>query len=216
MSWVATAVIGSAVVGAGASMYAGGQSADAAMEAADTQVEAQMAELQYLKEINELPQAIKEDALTELDQTFNPATGQYEFPQERLIDQARESPLYGSIMGAQASGEEAIMRHASATGGLRSGDTQHALYDYNVQLQNEALLQSYNDQLEQYQYGITGLKGLAEIPTNEAQIGATISGIGGTRAAGITAAAQAEQAGITGAADAIGTGLSQFLGQGII
>ncbi len=43
------------------------------------------------------------------------------------IDLLRDSPLYRSLYGA---GEEAILANASATGGLRGGNTQHSLAEF--------------------------------------------------------------------------------------
>ena len=112
--------------------------------------------------------------------------------------------------------EEAIMRHASATGGLRSGNVQEAMYDYNTQLQNQALLQSYNQQLQ-------GLQGLAGLPSYAPQIasgmagvgqtlGQGVSGAGQTIAQGQVAAGQAQQQGLQGISSIIGAGMGQIAG----
>jgi len=85
------------------------------------------------------------------------------------------------------------------TGGFRSGNVQANLYDYNTQLQNQALLQSYNQQLQ----GLTGLAGLS---SNANQIASMTAGIGQTLGQGQATAgnilgqgqiagAQAQQAG---------------------
>jgi hypothetical protein len=55
------------------------------------------------------------------------------------------------------------------TGGLRSGDVQANMYDYNARLQNKALLQSYNQQVQ-------GLEGFASMPDPTQMIyGATVA-----------------------------------------
>ena len=185
-----------------------GDAADAATEAARVEATAtlegskmeassQTEALNYLKEINALPQKFKEEALSRLGGLtgLEGGTGN----QQELIDRAVNSPLYQSIMGGKEFGEDAILRNASATGGLRSGNTNYNMFDYNVRLQNEALLQSYNQQL-------MGLQGLAGLPTNENAIASGMAGVGailgkGTASAGATTgsgmvgAAQAEQAG---------------------
>jgi hypothetical protein len=137
------------------------------------------------------------------------------FGQQQLIQQAMESPLYGAMMGGREAGEEAIMRRAGATGGLRSGNVQEAMYDYNTQLQNQALLQSYNEQLQ-------GLRGLAGLPSYAPQIASGMAGVGQTLGTGITgagtsraqgqvASGQAWQQGLQGITDiglgALGTGI---------
>ena len=107
---------------------------------------------------------------------------------QAFIDRAMASPLYQQIMGGQELGEEAIMRNAAATGGLRSGNVQGNMYDYITQLQNQALLSSYNEQLQ-------GLLGMAGLPTNAGAIAQQMGNIGTTLGQGQVAAAQAQQQG---------------------
>jgi len=165
---------------------AGEDAADAARYGADVSAQAQREALEYLKETEALPQELREGALTQLGGLYG--LPGYETDQQAIIERAMASPLYQGLMTGQEAGEEAIMRQHAATGGLRSGATQEALYDYNTQLQNAALLESYNQQ-------VTGLSGLAQLPSMAPQIASGITGIGATQAAGITAAAQAEQQG---------------------
>jgi len=106
--------------------------------------------------------------------------------QQQVIGQAKASPLYGSIMGAREAGEEGILRSASATGTLRSGGTISDIYDYNRDLENQALLASYNQQIQ----GLTGLSGTSYAP----QIAAGMSGVGSTLAAGETASQMRSEA----------------------
>lgn len=160
---------------------------EAAEKAASTQAEAMTQQLNYLKEINRLPQQYKEQALTKLNEIYGGGEGAME-AQQGMIDQAKASPYYQAMMGGRAAGEEGVMRHAAQTGGLRSGNVQEALYDYNTQLQNQALSGSYGQLMG-------GLQGLAGLGTNEQQIGQVYGDIGAARAAGITGAAQARQQG---------------------
>jgi hypothetical protein len=110
--------------------------------------------------------------------------------QGAFIEKAIQSPLYQSLIGGREAGEEAILRNAAATGGLRSGGIQESLYDYNTQLQNKAMLESYNQQLGLYQQKLGGLSGLAGLPSMAPQIAQGISGIGQTQAQGQMAAYQ--------------------------
>ena len=158
--------------------------ADSATQAAAIQAAAQREALEYLKEREAIPQQFREGALTSLGGLYGLEGG--EGDQQAMIERAMASPLYQSMIGGREAGEEAIMRSAAATGGLRSGGTQAAMYDYNTQLQNQALLESYNQQL-------SGLSGLAQLPSMAPQIASGITGIGTTQAAGVTAAAQAQQ-----------------------
>lgn len=176
-------------------IFGGNDSADASRDAANISAAAQMKALDYLKETEAVPQELREGALTRLG-------GLYELnnqgSQQQLINQAKNSPLYSAIMGGQQAGEEAILRNQAATGGLRSGASSGALTDYASQLQNQALLTSYNDQLQ-------GLQRLAGLGSNTNAIAQQIGNIGATQAAGITAGANAQQ-------QATGTGINTILG----
>lgn len=165
----------------------GDTAADASIEGANIAAQAQREALEYLKQTEEIPQAFREDALKRLGGLYDLEGGIGS--QQALIDRAQESPLYKAIIGAQSEGENAILRQASATGGLRSGNVQEALADYTTQLQNKALLESYNQQ-------ISGLTGLAQLPSNANQIAQQTSAVGQTLGQGVIAAGQAEQAGI--------------------
>ena len=117
----------------------------------------------YLIERDEIPNQFRDEALKRLGGLSGLEGGIGS--QEDLIGRAKESPLYTEIMGGQKAGEEAILRNASATGGLRSGNTQSNFMDFNTNLQNQALLTSYNQQLQ----GLTGLAGLSGDTTAIAQ-----------------------------------------------
>lgn len=110
---------------------------------------------------------------------------------ESFLAGLEDTPLYQSIMGTRKAGEESLLRTASATGGLRSGNVQSNMYDFNQRLQERAVLESYEDQKR-------GLAGLAGIPSMAPQIAQATAAPGMTRAQGITAGAQAEQAGTAG------------------
>ena len=167
--------------------FTGKSAADAATEAAGISAAAQIEQLNYLKEINALPQQYKEQALEKLAGIYG-LNGDIS-GQQKLIEQAKASPIYAATMSGLGAGEESILRNAAATGGLRSGNTQSAISEFGTRLSNEALVNAYNQQL-------SGIQGLANVPTNEGQIGSTIAGIGETYAQGITSSAQARQQGL--------------------
>jgi len=164
----------------------GDDAADASREGAELQAQGQREALAYLKEREAIPRQFSEGALRGLGGLYGLEGGTGD--QQELIDRAISSPLYQSIMGGREAGEESILRSASMTGGFRSGGTQSNLYDYNVQLQNKALLESYNQQLQ-------GLTGLAGLPSNTNAIAGQMAGIGQTLGQGEIAAGQAQQAG---------------------
>jgi len=216
------ALIGGAIIGGGASLIGGKMAADSAESAANTAANAQgeatdeqlgfqREQLDYLKELDKLPRQYREEALNQLGGAYTGDQSQ----QQTFMDRARQSPLYNQIMGNRQSGEEAIMRNASATGGLRSGNVQSNMYQYNTELQNDALLQSYNQQLQ-------GLSGLAGMQGYGNQIASTMGDMGITAGTGIAAAGQAQaqgqvasgqawQQGIQGASGAIGSGIGNYM-----
>ena len=172
---------------------AGAQAAQASTQAAATMAGAQTEALDYLKEREALPQQFREGALSRLGGIYGLEGGTGS--QQQFIDQAKQSPLYDAML---RSGDDAALRNQSMTGGLRSGnaiaDTQEA--------QDRALLTSYNQQL-------SGIQGLANLPSNVNQIASSTAGIGQTLGQGQLGAAQGQIA-------AQNQGMNQLLGLGQI
>lgn len=154
--------------------------ARAASEGANLAAKGQEEALEYMKEREALPRQFSEAGLTRLAGLYGLPGG--EGSQADLIEQAKASPLYGAIMGTRKAGEEAILRGASATGGLRSGNVNRALYDENQRLEERALLESYGQQLG-------GLTGLAGLPSNANAIAQGIAAPSMTRAQGLISGA---------------------------
>lgn len=170
-----------------------GKAADASVQGAQISADAQQKSLDYLKEREALPQAYREKALTGVGGLFglDGAANQTD-----TINGLKNSAIYQQIMSGKAQGEDAILRNASVTGGLRSGNTSDALARYSGDLSNQAFTQSLN-----------GLQGLAQLPSNANNIANAQNNIGMTQAQGFTGAAQAQQEGTaTGVSTAIGIG----------
>lgn len=178
------------------SLFGGGGGKKDAQKAANIQADYQREALDYLKQTEALPQQYREAALGAQAGALGLEGGPE--AQQAFYDSLSSTPIYNAIMGGQKAGEESILRNQSATGGLRSGNTQEALYDYNTQLQNQAMLQSYNTQMQ-------GLQGLAGLPSLAPVIAQQTGGIGQTLAQGIIGGANSQQA-------ATGMGLQTGLG----
>lgn len=187
-------------------LFGGDDAADASRDAAQIQAEAQRDALEYLKEVERLPREIREDVLPQLADFFQLPEQR---TQEEQIAAARQSPLYQAILGTQERGEDAILRSAAATGGLRSGNTIEQIGAFGQQLEQNALLQAFNQQQQQddlnYARNIQGLTGLAGLPSYAPQIAQQTAGIGQTIGQGEIAAGQAQQS-------AIGQGLNTIIG----
>lgn len=157
----------------------GGSSGNAANDAANIQAASQQEALDYLKEQNALPTEYRDQALTSLMGTY---TGD---PTANPMYQAQMANI--NQMGQQAT--EASMAQNAATGGLRGGNQQQAFQDIAIQqnlAQNNALAGAYGQQM-------SGLQGMAQLPTNANQIAQMTAGIGNTQAQGIMANAQNQQ-----------------------
>ncbi len=87
--------------------------------------------------------------------TARPEFGYQGATEAELVQRAQESPLYAAMMGGQDAAQEAVMRQAAATGGLRGGNVQGALAQQASDIQRDALLRSYGEQraLEEQAYG---------------------------------------------------------------
>lgn len=159
---------------------AGKRAAGAATDAANIQAQAQREALAYLKEREALPQQFREAALKQLGGAFGVPGG---VSGSRFLASAEQSPIYKAIMGNIPQMEEAILRNQSATGALRTGATDLML----AQNQRNTRAQALGGVL-------SGIQGLANLPSNAQQIAQGMEGIGQTQAQGITAGAQAKQA----------------------
>lgn len=159
----------------------GGNEADAIKKAAGVQSDYQNRALDYQMDQESLPSQFREGAMTQLAGLAGLEGG--EGNQQGLINQAMASPLYAAIMSGQETGDRNIAKNASVTG-MRGGNLSGEMSDYAMQLENKALMDSYNQQ-------VGNLQGMAGLPSNTNNIANTMSGIGTTQAQGITGAAQA-------------------------
>jgi hypothetical protein len=161
----------------------GGAGESGAEDAAFIQSQSQKEALDYLKQTEKLPQAYREGSLNKLGSDYGftlDANGNPISDGTTISQRAMASPFYTDAVKV---GEEAVLRNASATGGLRSGNANEAL----AQANQNAFLASYQNQL-------SGLQGMANLPSNANNIASNISGVGQTQAAGIIGAANSANA----------------------
>lgn len=194
------ALLGGALLGGATSLIGGNKAANASERAANLQAQQQQAALDYQKQVEELPLELRGEAAPLLA-GFYGIGEQAPGAQQQLINQVMDSPFYQANTEQM---EEAIMRNAARTGGLRSGDVQSAL----ATEQSNLLQQGVNQQLQ-------GLSAFAFPNLNTNAIANTMQGIGQTQAQGALGAAQARQAGYGGAANAITQGIAQGIQSGM-
>lgn len=157
----------------------------ASEEAAQTSADYQNRALDYLMQQDELPTQLRDQGLTALGDY-------YSGNQQGLIDQVQTSPFYQSMM---EQGQDAVLRSAGATGGLRSGNVNTALAENSQNVLNNAVQQQ-----------LSGLAGLAGLGTNTNTIANQMSNVGNTLSEGIIGSEQSRQAGVSGLIN-MGTGL---------
>jgi len=188
----------------------------AASQAAAAQIAAQQQGLDYIRQ----QQAATQAALAPYTEAGAKAlTGSSNLlglnggaVQQSSIDNLQNSPLYQSIF---RTGQEAVLQNASATGGLRGGNTQRGLANFGA----DTLASVIQQQLA----GYTGLQNLgANVGSDLGQLGASaansIAGLygaqGTTRAGGVLAKAEAGQQQLTGLGNIIQDAIAAYSGAG--
>jgi hypothetical protein len=134
---VAAAVIGGAVIGAGATAYSGSKAANAQGKATDAGVAESRYEFDEAKKILSPYVEAGTGSLT-AQQDMLGLNGPE--AQQRAIDGVSGSPEFASLT---QQGEEAILQNASATGGVRGGNTQAALAQFRPQLLQQLLSERF-------------------------------------------------------------------------
>lgn len=176
--------------------------AEKAEEAAEVQAGYQREALDYLKEVEAVPQQFRTLGTSALGAMYGLGTPEQQAMAKQAFEQSPVSQQFDGLGQARlAAQEEAIGRHQSATGGLRSGSTQRALADVNAQ----AAEQREMAKMQQY---LGGLGQLSQLQTRPESIYQGTANIGGTLGSGIAAGGMARQQGAT----AFGNVAGQFLG----
>lgn len=84
--------------------------------------------------------------------------------QQNFLDAMQNSPIFSGLM---QQGENAILQNASATGGLRGGNTQLALSKFRPQLLNQLLDQQYSRLGGMTSLGQSGINTLGQLGANK-------------------------------------------------
>lgn len=195
MSGIATAVVGSAVIGGVVASKSADKAAKAQIQAGEAASDAQLQATQLGIE----EQQRQFDAIQELLKPYVDAGTGAIAGQEALLGLAGADEQAAAIAALEASpqfesivqqGEEALLQNASATGGLRGGNLQGALAQFRPQILS---------QLIESQFGKLG----------------SVAGLGQASAAGQAAAGQQTASAISSLLGQQGQALaSQAIGQG--
>jgi len=144
MSFVATAMIGSAVVGGISSAQAARAQRSASRRATEAQERAAAASLEEQRRqfdvVQGLFQPFVQAGTGTLAQQLNLIGAGGQEAQQQAISALQAGPEYQALV---QSGEEAILAQAAATGGLRGGNVQRALSQYRPQVLSSLINQQY-------------------------------------------------------------------------
>jgi hypothetical protein len=201
MTGMATAIIGSAIIGGVVQSNAADTAAEAQTAAADAGIAEQRRQFDAAKELLQPYVDAGEPALAALSPYAEAGTGALQGQlalaglsgvdaQREAIGAIEQGGEYQSLVGA---GEEAILQSAAATGGLRGGNVQGALAQFRPQVLSSLINQQYSRLGGLTNMGLTTQQNLATIGQNAAagvgtaglQTGSNISNLYCTSAANI-------------------------------
>lgn len=138
MSFVATAIVGTTLIGAAASSNSADKAADAQTYAADQGVaESRRSQAEATAILKPYVDA-GYSSLTSMGDLTG-ANGDEAYQSE--INRIKTSPEFLTLLD---QGEQGLLSNASATGGLRGGDTQRALMELRPQLLSEQINKKYS------------------------------------------------------------------------
>lgn len=147
---VAAAVVGAAVVGGVASSMAQANAADSAAQAQMNSTNASIAQQNYqFQQLQALLKPYSDAGLKSLNSQQDLIGLNGNDAQQKALDALQNSSQFNGLV---KQGENAILQNASATGGLRGGNTEAALAQFRPQM----LSQLINDQYTKLG-GITSL-----------------------------------------------------------
>lgn len=195
---IETAILGSAVLGAASSRSAAKSQASAANRAADLQQQ------QYEQtRADQAPwRAAGEQALNKLI----PMSDYTKFG----MDQFQADPGYAFRL---SEGQKALDRSAAARGGLISGAALKAASRYGQEMGSQEYQNAFNRYQTERSAALNPLQSLAGIGQSATnQVGAAGQNYANNAGQAYGAAGQAAASGYMGAANAIGGGVSQYLG----
>jgi hypothetical protein len=123
--------------------------------------------------------------------------------QQSSINNITNSPYFGAM---KAQGEDSILQNASATGGLRGGNTQLALSQFSPNLLNQLIQQQYSNLGGLTNNGISAANGTGAFGANSSnQITSLLGQQGAAQAGNALAQGNANNTMINGISSGIGS-----------
>lgn len=196
MSSLAVAVVGSAVVGGIASSRAAGKAADAQRDASEAGIAEERRQFDKVQELLK-PYVDQGNAAVGAQGDLLGLNGPEK--QAAAINGLKMSPEYEALI---EQGEEAILQNASATGGLRSGNTQSALGQFRPQLLAQLIESRFGKLGSVAGLGQASAAGTAAAAQN---MGSNISALLGQAGAAKAGSYLAQGQAVSNVADSLGT-----------
>ena len=201
MAWVATAIGGSALLGAYSANKAAKTQAGAANRAADLQQ-------QQFERQTELQEPWRQAGITALNKLTPLATEYTPFG----MSQFQQDPGYAFRM---SEGMKGLERSAAARGGLLSGSTLKGIQRYGQDLASQEYQNAFNRYQTERNARLNPLQSLAGVgQTATNQLGAAGQNYATNAGNALGAAGQATASGYMGMANAAAGGLGQYLNYG--
>lgn len=160
MAWVATAIVGSAVIGAGASMYSSSKAADAQSAAADKSIAAQQANQAQIRSDFAPYRAAGEGALTELQTRLPFLTSDIDVT--NLLNDPNSTPAKAYDF-TKTQGLKAVQNSAAARGLGNSGAALKGASSFVTGLADNTYKDLFNMENTNRTNAYTRLKGLVDV-----------------------------------------------------
>lgn len=190
---------GSSLIGAGAQAKAAGKAADAQTASAEAGIAEQRRQFDAVRELLAPYVEAGDDALSG-QLTLLGMAG--EEAQQAAISGIVNGPQFGAMI---EQGENAILQNASATGGLRGGNTQGALAQFRPQVLSGLIDQQYSRLGGVAGLGQASAAGMAAAAQNTGnQVSGLLQQSGAAQAGGALAQGQAWSNGLGGISQAAG------------
>lgn len=195
MSGIATAVVGSAVIGGYVQSRSADKAADVQVRSSDAGIAEQQRQFDAIQELLK-PYVDSGTGALGAQEALLGLSGPE--AQQEAISQLEQSPQFESIV---QQGEEALLQNAAATGGLRGGNLQGALAQFRPQVLSQLIESQYGKLGQLSQLGQASAAGQASAGL---QTGANISNLLAQQGQARAGAALAQGQAAVGVADSVG------------
>lgn len=199
MAWVAVAVVGSSVINGIVQSDAAGNAADAQRSASNADIAERQRQFDAIQKLL-APYVSAGSWAVSGQRDLTGLNGQR--AQQNAINAIQNGPEFTSMV---QQGQDAILQNASATGGLRGGNTQAALAQFRPALLSQLIAEQYNRLGGLSSLGQNAAAGVGNAGLSTANgIGGALQQAGAASAGAYLADGRAISGGINGLASGVG------------